>query len=230
MTAPGDIVLGATRLATVRTFKPRRRSLGANRQARFDELAQRWLIPPGDRQLDLPATFGRRSPVILEIGIGGGESCVAMAAAAPEHDLIGVDVHTPGIAAAMFAADADGLGNLRLFHGDVFDLVPRLTDGSLGGIRIYFPDPWPKVRHRARRLVSAERMAALVPKVAPGGTVHLATDVDDYADQMLQVCDRLAPLSGGVVDRPDWRPITRFEQRGVDAGRSIVDLLYTVGD
>lgn len=169
--------------------------------------------------------FGSDLPVVIDIGIGIGESCIEMAAADPSIAIVGVDVHTPGIANALIAIEDRDLTNLRVFHGDVFELIPRLQHGSVHGIRVFFPDPWPKPRHRRRRLITSERLSNLTGLLEPEGWVHLATDSQEYADQMQRVCDQHG-LVGGVIDRPAARPLTRFEQRGIDAGRPIVDLWF----
>lgn len=209
-----------------RTFKPRRRRMSPTRQRRFDELAPYWVLETVGEPLDLESVFGSVSPVVLDIGIGRGESCIEMADADPSTNVIGVDVHTPGIAAAVLAIDERGLSNLRLVEGDVFEFVTRLALGSVAGLRVFFPDPWPKARHHRRRIITTERLAMLLPVLADGGWLHLATDIDDYAEQMQQVCDAHPRLIGGPIERPDSRPVTRYERRGLEAGRTITDLCY----
>lgn len=209
----------------VRTFKPRRRALSPTRQARLDRLRATWLIDTGDAHTGFSETFDRDQPVVVDIGIGDGASCVDLARNHPDLNIVGVDVHTPGIAHAAFCADEDGLTNLRVYHGDVFDLFDGLSSESLAGIRVLFPDPWPKVRHRHRRLVTPERLDILVSKLGTGGFIHLATDVEEYATQIADVCGRHPELVGGPVER-SRRPITRFEQRGLDAGRAVRELVF----
>lgn len=174
-----------------------------------------------------PATvFGRVAPIVVEIGIGIGDELTSMALVDPEVDVIGCDVHTPGIAAALAGIDELGLANVRVVHGDALVFLDRIAPASLAGIRIYFPDPWPKVRHHHRRLVSEPHVGRLVERLAPGGFVHIATDVDDYARQAERVCADNGSLVGGAIARPAWRPVTRFESRAIEAGHSITDLLY----
>ncbi len=213
-------------LPPVRTFKPRRRSLSAARQAWVSEQLARWGLAESGARLDLTEVFGRTAPVVLDVGVGGGEATVVLARQRPHEDTIAVDVHTPGISQVLAAIDADGLTNLRVVHGDALVFLDRLAPASLAGIRVWFPDPWPKARHRHRRLVQPTTVAALVDRLAVGGVLHLATDVDDYAVQMMSVCAREPRLVGGVVERPAWRPVTRFEARGAREGRTAVDLLY----
>jgi len=177
--------------------------------------------------LDWSQVFGRDGDVVLDIGFGHGESTIEMAAAQPELDVIGVEVHTPGVVTVLDAIEHRELHHIRVVHGDLLPFLDRISPGSLAGVRIYFPDPWTKRRNFHRRLVGNDVVAALCDRLRVGGELHLATDIADYADSMQQVCDAESRLSGGVIDRPAWRPLTRFEQRGLDAGRSPTDLLYT---
>lgn len=204
-----------------RTFKPRRRRLSPSRQRALDEFGPQWLLDVSGPELALTR------PTVLEIGIGAGEALLELAAADPGTDVIGADVHTPGIARVIKAIVAERRTNIRLVNGDVLEFCDRLPAGSLAGMRIFFPDPWPKASQRWRRLVTAEHLARLVPKLAPGGFLHLATDVADYADQMVAVCGAHPELDGGPIERPTWRPLTRYERKGLEAGRTITDLWYT---
>jgi len=170
--------------------------------------------------------FGRTAPVVLEIGIGLGESFTTMAAAEPSVDVIGADVHTPGIASSLARIESLGLQNARLVHGDALVFMRRLGPASLVGLRIFFPDPWPKVRHRHRRIVSEANLDRFVSLLSPGGTLHVATDIDEYVRQVQRTCSGRADLVGGVIDRPDWRPATRYETKGLAAGRMSTDLMY----
>lgn len=165
--------------------------------------------------------------VFLDIGFGGGEALIELAEIRPDECVIGVDVHTPGVAAVLEAVEARGLRNVRVVEGDVIDFVGRLPPQSLAGVRMFFPDPWPKQRQRTRRLVRPDFLDLLVPTLRIGGTIHIATDSAEYATQILRVCDSQPGLSGGIIERPSWRPMTRFEQRGIDEGRRPVDLLYS---
>jgi tRNA (guanine-N7-)-methyltransferase len=192
-----------------------------------ERLAAHWALEQDGPELDLPAVFGRRAPAVLDIGIGLGDTMIAMAQAQPELDVIAVDVHTPGFATSLARIDELGLTNVRVVHGDALEFVDRLAAGALTGVRVFFPDPWPKIRQRHRRLVRDDVVARLVGLVRPGGWFHLATDIGDYAEQMQRVCDAHRSLRGGVIDRPAWRPVTRYEQRGLDLGHTVVDLWYS---
>lgn len=173
---------------------------------------------------DMPGE--RSGDVVLDIGFGGGEALIELAEVRPHEHVIGVDVHTPGVAAVLEAVEARGLRNVRVVEGDVIDFIDRLPLRSLAAIRIFFPDPWPKRRQRKRRLVRPDVVERLVPLLCDEGTIELATDTADYAMQMRLVCDATAGLHGGVIERPSWRPATRFERRGIDAGHRPVDLSY----
>ena len=209
-----------------RTFKPRRRALSPSRRAAYDRLAPDWLLDETGPVLDLDQLFGEHHTKVLEIGIGGGETTVAMAVAQREIDLIGVDVHTPGIAVVLSAIEEHQLTNVRLVQGDVLEFLPRLPARSLDGIRVFFPDPWPKARQHHKRLIKPAVLDQLVDRLKAGGWLHLATDIDDYARQMRAVCDAHPGLTGGEIARPHWRPVTRFEQRGIDDGRRSIDFWY----
>jgi tRNA (guanine-N7-)-methyltransferase len=184
----------------------------------------------GTEPYDPPAWFGRRAPLVLEIGSGMGESTAAMAAAAPDVDHIAVEVFEPGIAQLLMRVADAGLTNLTVLRGDAVALLrERVPADSLDGVRIYFPDPWPKRRHRKRRLVQPALVATVAGRLRPGGLLHLATDWADYATQMRDVCaaePRLRPATDGWAPRPDWRPVTKFERRARDEGREVRDLLY----
>jgi len=176
---------------------------------------------------DPPGWFGRRAALVLEIGPGDGESTVVQAAAAPQVDHLAVEVFEPGLARLLMRIEAAGLANLHLLRGDAVALLRRLVaPGSLAGVRIFFPDPWPKRRHHKRRLLQPGVAALLASRLAPGARLHLATDWDDYADQMRAVCDAQPLLSGGVVVRPVDRPVTKFERRALAEGRRVQDVIY----
>jgi tRNA (guanine-N7-)-methyltransferase len=213
-----------------RTFKPRRRGLSPVRAAAFDAGFARWGLAVDGPPLALADVFGADGPFVLDIGFGAGEGLLAMTRNRPAECVIGVEVHTTGLAAVVEAIEADpSLTNVRVVDGDALDFLPRLRQASLDELRIWFPDPWPKQRQRHRRLVRSDVVAELVDRLRPGGRLHLATDDADYSLQMQRVCDSCDSLSGGVVDRPAWRPLTRYESRGLAAGRTPVDLVYHHG-
>lgn len=178
---------------------------------------------------DPAAWFGRDAPVVLEIGSGMGESTAALAAAHPELDHVAVEVFEPGLAQLLMRLAAAGLDNVRLLRGDAVTLLREaVPEASLHGIRIFFPDPWPKRKHRKRRLVRPEFVALATSRLRPGGVLHLATDWADYAVEMLAAVrseQRLEGDTDGFTPRPGWRPVTKFEQRARDEGRDVRELL-----
>jgi len=214
--------------ARSRTFKPRRRRLSPTREAELDRLLPVLGLEVSGPPIDLDALFGRRSRRALEIGCGAGEAALDMSAAAPDTDLIACDVHTPGIARLLTEIDRTGLTNLRVVHGDALDFAARLPGRSFDEVRIFFPDPWPKPRQRQRRLVRDDLLETIIGTMIIGARFRLATDVDDYAEQIGEVCSRSARVEGGIVPRPDDRPITRFETKGLEAGRRVTDFEYRV--
>ena len=135
-------------------------------------------------------------------------------------------VHTNGVAHVLQAIDTNGWQHVRVVEDDVLELLPRLPMASLAGVRMFFPDPWPKTKQRHRRLVRADAIPQLVDRLRVGGTLHIATDIADYAEQAIKVCAAESRLRGGVVARPDWRPVTKFETRGLAEGRQPIDLIY----
>jgi tRNA (guanine-N7-)-methyltransferase len=219
-------VTAAERVHRVRTFKPRRRQLTPARAALLDRLAPALCLAPEGDRFDPAREFGRSAPLVLDIGIGFGDSLTTAAAAEPDVDVIGADVHTPGIASTLARVEMMGLTNVRLVHDDALRFVERLAPGSLAGIRIFFPDPWHKARHRNRRLASQTNIARFALLLEPGGTLHVATDIADYAAQVERLCAIAGSFEGGRVPRPVWRPETRYERKGLDAGRTVTDLIY----
>jgi len=189
-------------------------------------------LEPGP--IDFEAWFCRAAPVMLEIGSGMGETTSQLAAAESHHNYVAVEVYEAGLGQLMLRADRLDLENLRLLHGDAVTLLGQhIRPETLAGVRIYFPDPWPKKRHHKRRLVQPEFVALLASRLKPGGTVHLATDWEHYAAQMLEVCsaepllrNRFAAAPGGWAPRPDWRPVTKFENRAREEGRISRDLIF----
>lgn len=170
-------------------------------------------------------------PLTIEIGFGMGSSLVEMAQAAPERNFLGIEVHIPGIAQCAFDAGTAGLTNLRLMEADAIDVLKGLPDGSIDRLQLFFPDPWQKKRHFKRRFVVPERMTLVEDKLAIGGWFHSATDWQPYAEWMVDVLEtmpRLKNIHGPAqyAPRPDWRPETKFERRGVEAGHGVWDVIY----
>jgi tRNA (guanine-N7-)-methyltransferase len=190
-------------------------------------------LPEGP--LDFDSWFGRSAPVLLEIGSGMGETTSQLVAAAPELNYVAVEVYKPGLAQLLLRGEhLGGLDNLRVLRGDAVDLLTdHIAPASLHGVRIFFPDPWPKKKHHKRRLVQPEFVALVASRLEPGGVLHLATDWEHYADQMLEVCSGerlLTNVYDGWAPRPDWRPVTKFEQRAVNEDRVSHDLMFRRND
>lgn len=222
----------------LRTFHPRRAALGRERREALDRLWPRWGLSvhdealgtgprTADDRLDLAALFGRTAPVVLEIGPGLGEATVRAAVADPGRDLLAVEVHVPGVASLLLHAERAGLTNVRVAHGDALELARSgIAPGVLDEVRAWFPDPWPKARHRERRLVQPAPMALLRDRLRVGGTLHLATDWADYARHAVATLSADPQLVGGRVPRPAARPQTAFERRGLSLGHEVHDLVY----
>ena len=228
----------------IRSFRPRRGRLSVTQVDALDRLWGVYGVSVDGRPLDLVALFGRADlPVVLEIGFGMGGATAAMAAADPGTGILAVDVHTPGHGNLLTSIERDGLANLRPAAGDAVVLLrDMLAPGSLAGLRVYFPDPWPKSRHHKRRLIQPEFTALAVSRLASGAVVHCATDWEPYAEQMLEVLSaspdlvNLHPEGDGTVredgtvpgyaPRPEWRPMTKFERQGLARGHVVHDLLF----
>jgi tRNA (guanine-N7-)-methyltransferase len=219
--------------ARVRTFHPRRGRMSGRHADALTRLWPLWgvTIPevPASR-LDLDALFGRRAPVVLEIGSGMGEATIAMAAADPGRDYLAVDVHTPGVASLLAEVEQRGLTNVRVGLGDAITLLRHmLAPESLSAVHAFFPDPWPKARHHKRRLFQPDHVALLRSRLAPGGRLRCATDWAEYAEVMLETLSADSALVNeheGYAPRLAERPVTKFEQRGIEAGREIFDLAF----
>jgi tRNA (guanine-N7-)-methyltransferase len=211
------------------TFRPRRGRVTPRQQRALDRLWSTYGVEVSTEPLDVEARYGRRAPLVLEIGFGMGEATAAMAQAEPDRDLLAVDVHTPGVGALLHEIDRRGLTNVQVMVGDALDVLhDMLGPGSLDEVRVFFPDPWPKGRHHKRRLVGPAFAALVSSRLRPGGRLHCATDWAHYARQMLDAVaaePALVNPSGGFAPRPEWRPVTRFERRGLAQGHAVFDVI-----
>lgn len=218
------------RRAVVRSFVLRAGRIGPGQQRALAELGPRFVLPFAERPLDAAAVFGRHAPLVLEIGFGMGDATAQIARAAPETDFIGVEVHAPGVGALLKRIGGQGLTNLRLVQHDAVEVLRHMiAPDSLSGVHLYFPDPWPKKRHHKRRLVQPAFVALVASRLRPGGYLHCATDWQPYAEQMLEVLSaesQLRNTAAGYAPRPDWRPLTKFETRGLKLGHGVWDLLF----
>lgn len=217
----------------IRSFQPRRSRVTNGQADALQRLWPRWGFDvDGGKRLHLATLFGNDRPVVLEIGFGMGEATARMAAADPGTNILAVDVHTPGQGHLLGLADQHGLGNLRVGNGDAIILLREmLAPGALGGLRVYFPDPWPKKRHHKRRLVQPAFLDLAATRLAPGALLHCATDWEPYAEQMLELltthpCFGNTTADGGFATRPKSRPLTRFEGQGLEKGHVVNDLLF----
>jgi len=209
------------------SFKLRRRSLSARRQGELEDWLERLGLDVEGPLLSWQRVFARDGDVVLDVGFGHGESTLQMALNQPHVDIIAVEVHTPGVVTLLDAVVGADIDYVRVVHGDLLPFLDRVPVGSLAGIRVFFPDPWPKARQAHRRLLRGDVITALTDRLRPGGELHMATDMSDYAESIEIECAVEPRLAGGVISRPSWRPLTRFEQRGLDAGRTPTDLVYS---
>ena len=214
----------------IRSFVLRAGRMGPGQQRAMEELGPRFLVPYAPALQDWDATFGRQAPRVMEIGFGMGTATATVAAAQPDTDFIGIEVHGPGVGALLKLIGEQQLSNVRVLRHDAVEVLTQMmATASLAGIHIWFPDPWHKLKHNKRRLIQAPFVAQLVRHLAPGGYLHCATDWEPYAQQMLQVLQAepgLVNTSENFAPRPDWRPLTKFEDRGLKLGHGVWDLLY----
>jgi len=204
--------------------------MGGGQQKALAELGPHFVLPYLPAPIDFDQVFGRIAPRILEIGFGMGQTTAEVAATHPENDYLGVEVHTPGVGSLLKQIGERELSNIRIIQHDAVEVLEHMiASGALAGVHIFFPDPWPKKRHHKRRLIQPDLVQLLAQKLAPGGYLHCATDWEDYAIQILQVLSAeplLANTAEGYAPRPEWRPLTKFEQRGLRLGHGVWDLLF----
>ncbi|MEQ6292348.1 tRNA (guanosine(46)-N7)-methyltransferase TrmB [Vogesella sp. GCM10023246] len=215
----------------IRSFVLRQGHLTASQQRAIDEGMPRWGIDYQPQALDLAQAFGREAPKIMEIGFGMGTATAEIAAANPQNDYLGVEVHSPGVGNLCKLIGEQQLGNLRLIRHDAVEVMDHmLPDGCLDGVHIFFPDPWHKKRHNKRRLIQVPFIEKLVKKLKPGGYLHAATDWEDYAIQIMEVFSANAELQNtaeAYAPRPAYRPLTKFEARGIRLGHGVWDIVFT---
>ena len=223
-------VYTAGRAGHIRSFVLRQGRVSNAQQRYYDEMMAKVGIPYAASLLDLDTVFGRSAPHILEIGFGMGETSAAIAEANPQNDYIGVEVHTPGVGSLCKLIAEKYLANQRIIQHDAVEVLrDMVSEGSLDGVHIFFPDPWPKARHHKRRLIQPSLVATLTRRLKPGGYIHCATDWENYAEQMLDVLSAepsLENTADGYAPRPDYRPLTKFEQRGIRLGHGVWDLVF----
>lgn len=215
---------------SIRSFVLRQGRVSNAQRRACETLLPQYGILFSENLLDLDQVFGRQAPKILEIGFGMGESTAIIAQSHPENDYLGIEVHTPGVGSLLNQIEQHGLTNLRIIQYDAVAVLQHMLPAAcLDGVHIFFPDPWPKARHHKRRLIQPPFVARLCSHLKPGGYIHVATDWEEYAVQILQVLSQEQQLSNTAADyapRPDYRPLTKFEQRGIKLGHGVWDLIF----
>jgi len=214
----------------IRSFVLRQGRFSPAQQRAVSELLPRFGVSYGEAPLDLAATFGRTAPVVCEIGFGMGETTARIAAANPGNDYLAIEVHGPGVGSLLKRMDEGGIANIRIVQHDAVEVLRHMVPpSSLAAIHVFFPDPWPKKRHHKRRLLQKEFIELCVSRLAPGGMLHVATDWQEYAQHVLEVLGatrELANTANGFAPRPEWRPETKFERRGLALGHGVWDLVF----
>jgi tRNA (guanine-N7-)-methyltransferase len=219
-----------THRRTIRTFVMRAGRTTEGQERALNELGPRFVLPYANEAIDAPAVFGRQAPVVLEIGFGMGDATAKIAQALPEVDFIGCEVHEPGVGALLKLIGEQNIANLRIIRHDAVEVLDHMIPpASLAGVHIFFPDPWHKKRHHKRRMIQPPLIAHLASRLAPGGYIHCATDWEPYAVQMLEVLDAepsIVNTADGYAEKPAYRPLTKFENRGIRLGHGVWDLVF----
>lgn len=217
-------------LRRIRSFVTRAGRVSKGQLRALETLAPQFRLPYTGAPLDWDLAYGRSAPRILEIGFGMGATTAEIAALRPADNFLGVEVHEPGVGALLKLIGEQQLGNIRMIQHDAVEVVEHmLAPDSLDGIHVFFPDPWHKARHHKRRLIQPPFVALLASRLRPGGYLHCATDWEHYAEQMLAVLGAeptLENTADGYAPRPDYRPVTKFERRGLRLGHGVWDLLF----
>ena len=220
---------------TIKSFVRRAGRTTTGQSKAFEEFGPRFVLPYRASPLDATAAFGRTAPLILEIGFGMGEATAHIAGVRPQDNFLCCEVHEPGVGALLKLCGDNGLENIRIVRHDAVEVMDHmLADGSLHGVHIFFPDPWHKTKHHKRRLIQGPFVNRLARKLRPGGYVHLATDWQPDAEQMVEVLAAEPLLRntadtalGGYAPKPDYRPLTKFENRGLKLGHGVWDLVWS---
>lgn len=218
--------------ARIKSFIRRQGRATVGQKQALENHWDKYCLSP-QRDFNLGDAFGRQAPLIVEIGFGNGASLAAMAEANPDLNYLGIEVHRPGVGHLMMLLEQRGISNVRIYHHDAIEILEqKIPDHSLAGVHLFFPDPWHKRRHHKRRIVRPSFLELLNKKLAPGAYFHAATDWEDYAKDMLATLSADAGLknaspSGDYCPRPDYRPLTKFENRGLGLGHGVWDLVFT---
>ena len=211
----------------VRSYKLRGRRITEGQQEAWDRLWPIYGIEFAEQKIDLAEVFPDSKRIIMEIGFGMGEATAEIAAADLTTGYLVVEVHRPGIGKLLLRVEEAGLKNLRTIEGDAFEILALMVENdSLDGVHLFFPDPWPKARHFKRRIVNQEFIAAVAEKLKPGAFLHIATDWQPYAEWITAEFTKQTFFTGGEVDRPEWRPLTRFEDQGINKEHPVTDFRF----
>lgn len=223
---------GVAHPKTIKSFVRRAGRTTTGQAKAFEDLGHRFILPYALAPLDASATFGRSAPLVLEIGFGMGEATAHIARVRPDDNFLCCEVHEPGVGALLKRIGEQGLSNIRILQHDAVEVIDHmLPPGCLAGVHIFFPDPWHKKKHHKRRLIQPPLAAKLAARLAPGGYLHCATDWQPYAEQMLQVLNAeplLINTANGFAPQPDYRPLTKFENRGLRLGHGVWDLVFVL--
>ncbi len=219
----------------IRSFVRRTGRTTLGQAKAFADVGPRFLLPYAAAPIDLAAVYARTAPTVLEIGFGMGEATASIAALMAETNFLCCEVHTPGVGALLKRIAEQGLKNIRILQHDAVEVMDHmLPSASLEGVHIFFPDPWHKKKHNKRRLIQSPLIAKLAARLKPGGYLHCATDWQPYAEQMLEVLsaepllkNTAAAAGGGYAPKPDYRPLTKFENRGIKLGHGVWDVVFT---
>ncbi len=220
-------------MRTIKSFVLRAGRLSPRQRLGLEQISPKYQLALGDQPWNLESCFGRAADVIVEIGFGMGQTLLTTAEAAPKSNFLGIEVHRAGIGNLAMGLHEHQIENVRIASYDAVEVLQHgIGAETLAGVNIFFPDPWPKARHQKRRLIQPEFIRLLVSRLRPGGWLHLATDWEDYASQMLEVLSQHPDLvnldsDGGYIARPESRPLTKFEQRGLNLGHTVWDLMFS---
>ena len=212
---------------TNRSYRLRGVRITPAQQEARDNLWAKFGVEFQESELDLGSLFPKSQPIVMEVGYGMGEATWQIAKANPDINYLGVEVHMPGVGKLMARLDEYELTNVRLIERDVFEVLYYMVKGSsLDGVHLFFPDPWPKKRHFKRRIVNERFLSDISAKLKPGGYLHIATDWVPYAEWIKEVFSQTKLFTGGVTERPDWRPLTRFEGQGISKDHAVNDFRF----
>ncbi|OAI16487.1 tRNA (guanine(46)-N(7))-methyltransferase [Methylomonas lenta] len=218
--------------AKIRSYIRRQGRATAGQKLAMESYWDKYCLSP-EQDFDAEQSFGRQAPLIVEIGFGNGDSLAHMAAANPDFNYLGIEVHRPGVGHLMLLLEQRGISNVRIYHHDAIEILEqKIVDNSVAGVHLFFPDPWHKRRHHKRRIVRPSFLELLQKKLVTGGYFHAATDWKDYAKNMLATLSTDVSLknsspAGDYCPRPDYRPMTKFENRGLNLGHGVWDLIFT---